>query len=121
MKESPMTTMSSTTAPSSASVDQHGAASSPPGALPTESSLLPRFVSLLTPFFAIITAWLAAWVARHTGAALDQTQVVSFMIAVVTAVLGTSWKWLQGWQQHEQRVADGADRPRRAGPPVGSP
>lgn len=84
--------------------------------LQTEASLLPRFVALLTPVFAILSGWAAAWVAQHTGAKLDQTQVVSFMVAAGTAALGAAWKWLQGWQQHEQRVADGTDIPRRSGP-----
>jgi hypothetical protein len=95
------------------------APSDPASGSPTEASLLPRFVALLTPFFAIFAGAVAAYAAKHfSGVALDQTQVVAFMIAASSAALTAAWKWLQGWQQHEALVAAGQTVPRTAGPPV---
>jgi hypothetical protein len=82
----------------------------------TEASLLPRLVALLTPFFAAAAAWVAAWVADHTGVQLDEGQIIVFMVAVATSALASSWKWFQGWQQHELLVAHGLDIPRVPGP-----
>ena len=45
---------------------------------------------------------------------LDQTQVVSFMIAIVVVCLAGAWKWLQGWQQHELLVAQRLAAPIKA-------
>lgn len=86
---------------------------------PTEASLTPRFVALLTPIFAIVAAAIASYVARHfSGVTLDQTQIVAFMITAATAALSAAWKWLHGWQLHEQLVAAGKTVPRKPGPPV---
>jgi hypothetical protein len=72
----------------------------------SEGAALGRFVALLTPFFTVAASWLAGIVARNVpGVTLDKTQVVAFMIAVATVCLGSAWKWLQGWQQHELLVA----------------
>ncbi len=60
----------------------------------------------------MFAGWLAGVVAKAVpGADLDRGQIVAFMIAVSTAALGVGWKWLQGWQQHEQNVADGKSLP----------
>lgn len=73
-----------------------------------ETSLLGRFVALLTPLFAVLAGWLAGGVAQKVpGVHLDEAQITAFMIAASTAALGSAWKWLQGWQQHEQLVAHG--------------
>jgi hypothetical protein len=88
---------------------------------PTEASPISRFVALLTPFFAILTGTIAGYIAKHIpGVTLDQPQIVAFMIAASTSALTAAWKWLQGWQQHEQLVAYGKTQPVKAGPPVGS-
>ena len=80
----------------------------------TEGSLIGRFVALLAPVFAIAAGWLAGAVATIVpGAHLDQTQIVSFMLAASTSALTATWKWLQGWQQHELRVAQGSVAPRK--------
>jgi hypothetical protein len=95
----------------------------PPAAAgnPTEASFIGRFVALLTPIFVIAAGTIAGYVAKHfSGVALDQTQIVALMIAAATAALSAAWKWLQGWQQHEQLVAAGMARPRKPGPPVGA-
>lgn len=76
------------------------------GGAVTEGAITNRLVALLTPVFAAVAAGLAGWAAKHVpGVKLDQTQVVSFMISIVGICLTTSWKWLQGWQQHEMLVA----------------
>jgi len=84
---------------------------------PSEASMLGRFVALLTPVFAIVAGWVAGLVAQVIpGAHLDQNQIVAFMAAAAVSVITAGWKWLQGWQQHEQLVAQGQDVPRKAGP-----
>jgi len=92
-----------------------------PTGLPTEASLIGRFVALLTPIFVIVSGAIAGFVAKNfPGVTLDQTQIVAFMIAAATAALSAAWKWLQGWQQHEQLVAAGKAAPYKAGPAVGA-
>lgn len=80
-----------------------------------EASWLGRGVALSTPVFAVAAGWLAGVVAQLVpGAHLDETQVTTFMVAATTAALGSGWKWLQGWQQHERLVADGKAAPVRS-------
>ena len=50
------------------------------------------------------------------GVTLDRGQIVAFMVAVSTAALGSGWKWLQGWQQHELLVAEGKAAARKLPP-----
>lgn len=72
----------------------------------TERASINRIVVISTPFITALVAWLAAVIAKHVpGVTFDQTQLVSFMIAIVAVCLATAWKWLQGWQQHELLVA----------------
>ena len=33
------------------------------------------------------------------------------MVTASTATLTAAWKWLEGWQQHEQNVAEGKVAP----------
>ncbi|GGU91728.1 hypothetical protein GCM10010182_03440 [Actinomadura cremea] len=85
----------------------------------SEASWLGRGVALFTPVFAVFAGWLAGVVAQLVpGANLDEAQVTTFMVAATTASLGTGWKWLQGWQQHERFVAEGKATPvkRRSAP-----
>jgi hypothetical protein len=79
----------------------------------TEGSIIGRIVAIITPFLAAAAAWLVGYVARHTGVKLDQTEIVALMVSVVTAGLGVGWKWLEGLQKHEQRVAEGKAVPIR--------
>jgi hypothetical protein len=97
----------------------HPAWSLPADAPPTaaEGSLIGRFVAIITPFFALFAGWLAGVVAgKLPGVNLDKGQIVAFMVAVTTAALTTGWKYLQGWQQHEQNVADGKAPPVKPKP-----
>lgn len=83
------------------------AAPAPEAAPTAEGSLIGRFVAIITPFFALFAGWLAGVVANAIpGVTLDKGQIVAFMVAVTTVALTAGWKWLQGWQQHEQNVAD---------------
>jgi hypothetical protein len=86
-------------------------------AIPTisEGAVVNRVVLLAAPFITVGAAWVAAVIARHVpGVKLDQTQIVSFMIAIVAVCLAAAWKWLQGWQQHELLVAQRLAAPVKA-------
>ncbi|TML91514.1 MAG: hypothetical protein E6G08_00435 [Actinobacteria bacterium] len=128
--ETTVTFAMSTTAPTTATPAQ---ASSPmptpeptpvvPGTPPpavvvppiSEGAVINRVVILSTPFITAGAAWVAGVIARHVpGVKLDQTQVVSFMIAIVVVCLAGAWKWLQGWQQHELLVAQRLAAPIKA-------
>jgi hypothetical protein len=81
----------------------------------SEGAVINRGVILATPFITVAAAWAAGLIARHVpGVKLDQTQVVSFMIAIVVVCLSLAWKWLQGWQQHELLVAQRLAAPLKA-------
>jgi hypothetical protein len=86
----------------------------------SEGAIINRVVLLATPLITVAAAWLAGLVARHVpGIKLDQTQIVSFMIAIVAVCLAGAWKWLQGWQQHELLVAQKLAAPLK--PIIGTP
>ena len=77
-----------------------------------ETSMLGRWVALLTPVFVVVAAWAAGRVAQLVpGAHLDQTELVSLMVASATAALAAAWKWFVGWHQHELLVAEGKEQP----------
>ena len=86
-----------------------------PAAAISEGATINRVVVLATPLLAAGAAWVAGLIARHVpGIKLDQTQVVSFMIAIVAVCLAGAWKWLEGWQQHELLVAEKLAAPIKA-------
>ncbi len=96
------------------------AATETPGApnRETEGSLIGRLVAVLTPLLAVAAGWLAGVVGNAIpGVTLDKNQITAFMVAAVTAVLAAGWKWLAGWQAHEQRVASSKELPRKLAPP----
>lgn len=109
-----ITARTSHAAPTKPRVDASSAELPAGGA--SEASLLPRFVTLLTPLFAVAAGWIGSWVAQHTGAQMDQTQVLAFMVVAASSAIGAALKWLHGWQQHEVLVAQGVDVPRKRGP-----
>jgi hypothetical protein len=81
----------------------------------SEGSLRGSVVALLTPLVALAASWLASWVAdKVPGAHLDPAQITAVMVATVGAVLTIAWKWLQGWQSHEQRVIQDGATPVKA-------
>jgi hypothetical protein len=74
----------------------------------SEGSLRGSFIALITPFFTVFAGWLSGLVANNIpGVTLDQNQIVAFMVAVATVILGAAYKWLDGWQKHEARVSQG--------------
>ena len=74
--------------------------------------MLGRWVALLTPVFVVVAAWAARRVAQLVpGAHLDQTELVSLMVASATAALAAVWKWFEGWHQHELLVAEHKEQP----------
>src|SRR5690242_4351599 len=78
-----------------------------PPSTAAEGSLIGRFVAIITPFFAVFAGGIAAWVAKKVpGVHLDPGQIVAFMVAAATAALTAGFKFMTGWQQHEQNVAD---------------
>jgi hypothetical protein len=92
----------------------------PTGLPVSEGSIVNRVVLLAAPLLTVAAAWIAGLVARHVpGIKLDQTQIVSFMIAIVALCLTGAWKWLQGWQQHELLVAQRLAAPLK--PVIGVP
>ena len=89
----------------------------PSAATASEQSLIGRFLAILAPVFALLAGGVAAWAGQHVpGLTLNQPEIATFMATVVTTVLASAWKWLQGWQQHEWLVAQGRAVPRKAGP-----
>jgi len=109
--------------PAPASAEEAAAAPVADAAAPvadtTEGSWIGRIVALITPFFALAAAWIAGVVTKIIpGVTLDKSQIIALMVAAATSVLTAAWKWLQGWQQHEQNVADRRSQPvRRAAAP----
>jgi hypothetical protein len=82
------------------------------GAPPGEGSFIGRFVAIITPLIAVAAGWLSGLVADNVpGVSLDKGEIVAFMVAVSTAVLTSAWKWLEGLQKHEERVAAGKEVP----------
>ncbi len=83
---------------------------SPVAAAPVsgEQSYVGRIVAICTPVFVLVAGAIAGAVGHAIpGLQLDQSQIVALMVAVAGSALTAGWKWLQGWQQHEQNVADG--------------
>lgn len=69
-------------------------------------------VAIVTPFAGLAAGWVAGLVARSVpGVHLDRSQVTTFMVSAVVAVVGSGLKWLHGWQAHEARVAQGCAAP----------
>ena len=78
----------------------------------TEGSSKGTLVAALTPVIAMVASWITGVAAKNIpGLALDPAQVTAVMIATITAVIGVALKWLQGWQRHEARVAEGTAAP----------
>lgn len=63
-----------------------------------------RIVVLLTPIvFVPASAWAAAWIAEHfPGVNLPAGVIAGFAGAAAVSALTLGYKWLDGWQAHEQ-------------------
>ncbi len=78
----------------------------------SEGSRRGSLVALATPFLALAASWLAGVVTKLVpGVTLDPAQITTVMVASVGGVLTAAWKWLQGWQRHEQYVCEGKATP----------
>lgn len=66
-----------------------------------------RLVALATPLvFVPISAWFSGYVAKHFPGlpAFSSAQITGIMVAGSVAALTAGYKFLDGWQKHEQRV-----------------
>lgn len=64
-----------------------------------------RVVALLTPLaFVPASAWISGYVAEHFPGLppLSSGSVTGIMIAGALAALTAAYKWIDGWQRHEQ-------------------
>lgn len=70
-----------------------------------------RVVVFLTPAFVGLSGWLTGLAAKYLpGApALDSGELAAFMGLGAAAAFGAVWKWLQGWQKHEENEARSAE------------
>lgn len=66
-----------------------------------------RVVALLTAPVAAGVAVGTAWVAQHFPGlpAFDSAQLTAFALAGAAAVVTAAYKWIDGWQRHEERDA----------------
>jgi hypothetical protein len=81
------------------------------GTTPTtiEGASKGSLVAALTPVIAILASGITGVAARNLpGLQLDPAQVTAVTIATLTTVAGIALEWLQGWQRHEARVAEGS-------------
>jgi len=80
-----------------------------------------RVVTVLTPIlFAPAAGYVAVWIPQHASALglppihLTSAEVLGLFIAGGTRALIAAYKWLDGWQRHEQQAAwalDAKDAP----------
>jgi hypothetical protein len=72
------------------------------------SNLFPinRVVVLLTPIFASISGLIAAQVGEWLpGTSLDESEITALFVTGATAAVAAAYKWIDGWQKHEQSEA----------------
>jgi hypothetical protein len=63
-----------------------------------------RIVVLLTPLvFVPAAGYISAWVAKQIpGVDLDPALVSGVFVAGALSAVAAAYKWLDGWQEHEQ-------------------
>lgn len=67
-----------------------------------------RVVAALTPIiFVPVAGFLATWVASHFPGlpAINPTALAGIFALGAASALAAAYKWLDGWQKHEQNVA----------------
>lgn len=66
-----------------------------------------RIVTLLTPVFAGLAGSASVWMAENLPGApqVSEDGLTAIFIAGATSATAAAWKWLQGWQRHEERTA----------------
>lgn len=65
-----------------------------------------RIVTLLTPLaFVPASAWISGYVAEHFPGLppLSSGSVTGIMVAGALAALTAAYKWIDGWQRHEEQ------------------
>ena len=83
-----------------------------------------RVVVLLTPLAATLAGLVAAWLADHAPLIADQVDegsLTAIFIAAATSVVTMAYKWLDGWQDYEEQLADPEMHPVLAPSHVGPP
>lgn len=77
-----------------------------------------RLVAVLAPIISALAGAFCAVVADNFPGApqLDVTEVTAIFVTVTTAGVALAWKWLEGWQKHEDRefAADAFPLPEEA-------
>lgn len=67
-----------------------------------------RIVAILTPtVFMPVSAWLTGWGVKHLPGlpVPSATEIDGLMIAGSLGALAAAYKWIDGWQKHEERTA----------------
>lgn len=65
-----------------------------------------RIVAFLTPIFAAVSGFICTFVGDNIpGANLDEAELTAFFVAGAGIAAAAAWKWLEGWQKHEDREA----------------
>lgn len=70
-----------------------------------------RIVILLTPLAATLSGIVAAWLTNHLPVIADEIKaedLQSIFLGAAAIVAAMAWKWIDGWQKHEARVAAAA-------------
>lgn len=69
-----------------------------------------RVVVLLTPLvFVPLAGTVSAWIAENfPGLQLSEEAVVGFAAAGALSALAAAYKWIDGWQKHEQVIQQAA-------------
>lgn len=66
-----------------------------------------RIVTVLTPVFAGLAGSLSVWMAENLPGApqVGEEGLTAIFVAGATSATAAAWKWLQGWQRHEERLS----------------
>lgn len=71
-----------------------------------------RVVAILTPLLVTAAGAVSVWLTQNVefiSKYVDQKDVEGIFIAGAAAALAAAYKWLDGWQKHEERVSFEAD------------
>lgn len=66
-----------------------------------------RVVVVLTPVFAGVAGVVTSWIADNLPGApqVSEDGLTAVFVAGAMSATAVAWKWLQGWQKHEERDA----------------
>lgn len=72
-----------------------------------------RLVILATPIAAALAGYICTWTTKHIAFLhLDQGQTTAVFISGIGLVVTMAYKWLDGWQKHEQSVRENSTTSR---------